>query len=239
MVKVFVFLCHFWPRIQISESFCFSWSFLAKVTNGESFWFFSLFGQGYQWWKLVFSWSFLAKDTNGESSVFSWSFLANVTNGEIFWFFSLFGQGYQRWKLCFFLVVFGQGYQRWKLCFSLTFLVKVTFIGHFGYEYQWWKLYLWFEILSNLWHPALANTSSRSLEPISGTPLCKQEFALREATAGMGLQVRVYSYTSRQALACKYEYLIPRNGRLIQKPRSPTLTRKFRNRYVKSIEKKH
>jgi len=138
MVKVFVFLCHFWPRIQISESFCFSWSFLAKVTNGESFWFFSLFGQGYQWWKLVFSWSFLAKDTNGESSVFSWSFLANVTNGEIFWFFSLFGQGYQRWKLCFFLVVFGQGYQRWKVCFFLVI---------FGQGYFYWPLQLWIPMM--------------------------------------------------------------------------------------------
>jgi len=46
-------------------------------------------------------------------------------------------------------------------------------------------------LLSNLWHPALPNASSRSLEATSGTPLCKQEFALREATAGMGLKVQV------------------------------------------------
>ena len=39
--------------------------------------------------------------------------------------------------------------------------------------------------------PALPNASSSLLEAISGTPLCKQEFALREATAGTGLQVRV------------------------------------------------
>jgi len=144
----------------------FSWSFLAKDTNGESF---------------AFSWSCLAKDTNGESFAWSWSFLVKVTNGE-------------------------------RFCFSFTFLAKVTFIGHFGYEYQWWKLCLWFEILSNLWYPALPNASSRSLEAVSGTPLCKQELALREATAGMGLQVWVYSYTGRQALACKYEYLVLRNG---------------------------
>ena len=61
----------------------------------------------------------------------------------------------------------------------------------------------------HLCHPALANVSSRSLEEISGTPLCKQEFALWEATAGMGLQVQVCSYTGRQALAWKYECLIP------------------------------
>jgi len=67
-------------------------------------------------------------------------------------------------------------------------------------------------LLSNLWHPALPNAISRSLKAISGTPLCKQEFALHEATAGMGLEVLVYLYTSRQALARKYEYLVPRNG---------------------------
>ena len=67
-----------------------------------------------------------------------------------------------------------------SFCFSWTFLAKVTFIGHFGCEYQWWKLCLWFEILSNLWHSALPNASSRSLEAISGTPLCNQEFALRD-----------------------------------------------------------
>jgi len=44
----------------------------------------------------------------------------------------------------------------------------------------------------NLWHPTV-----------------QQEFALRDATAGMGLQVQVYSYTGRQALAWKYEYLVP------------------------------
>jgi len=99
-----------------------------------------------------------------------------------------------------------------KVCFSWTFLAEVTFIGHFGYEYQWGKLCLWYDILSNLWHPALPNTSSHSQAVISGTPLCKQEFALWEATAGMRLQVQVHSYTGRQALAWKYDYLVPQNG---------------------------
>jgi len=44
-----------------------------------------------------------------------------------------------------------------------------------------------FVILINLWRPALPNASS--LEAISGTPLCKQELALREVTAVLGLQV--------------------------------------------------
>jgi len=72
--------------------------------------------------------------------------------------------------------------------FSWTLLAKVSFIGHFGYEYQRLNLCLWFEILTNLCHPPLPNTSSCLLEAISGTPLCKQEFAHREATVGMGLQ---------------------------------------------------
>ena len=147
----------------------------------------------------VFSLSFLAKDTNGESFVFSWSFLTNVTNGESFVFC---------WS---FLAKDTNGE---SFGWSWSFVAKVTFIGHFGYEYQWWKLCLWFEILSNLWHPVLPNANAHSLEAISGTPLCKQEFALREATAGMGLGVRVYSYTGRQALAWKYEYLVPKNGTL-------------------------
>jgi len=55
--------------------FVFSWSFLAKDINGESF---------------CFSWSFLAKDTNSESFGRSWSFLVKVTNGESFCFYGHF-----------------------------------------------------------------------------------------------------------------------------------------------------
>jgi len=101
------------------------------------------------------------------------------------------------------LILFGQGHQWWKffMGFSWAFLAKVTFIDHFGCKYEWWKSCLWFEVLSNLWHSALPNASSHSLEAISGTPRCKQAFTLREATADMGLQVRVCSYTGRQALA--------------------------------------
>jgi len=46
------------------KAFVFSWSFLAKDTNGESF---------------TWSWSFSAKVTNGESFCFSWTFSAKVT----------------------------------------------------------------------------------------------------------------------------------------------------------------
>jgi len=64
--------------------FVFSWLFLAKDTNGESF---------------GWSWSFLAKDTNGESFGWSWSFLAKFTNGESLFFTNIFGQGYFYWPL--------------------------------------------------------------------------------------------------------------------------------------------
>ena len=70
MVKVFVFICHFWPRLPMMKVFDFL-AFSAKDTNGESF---------------VFSWSFLAKVTNGERFGFSWLFLAKVANAESFCF---------------------------------------------------------------------------------------------------------------------------------------------------------
>jgi len=64
--------------------FVFSWSFLAKDTNGESF---------------GWSGSFLAKDTNGETFAWSWSFLAKVTNSESLFFMDIFGRGYFYWPL--------------------------------------------------------------------------------------------------------------------------------------------
>jgi len=88
----------------------------------------------------------------------------------------------------------------------LVILATVTFIGHFGYKYQWWKvcdLEFAFEQLAS---SGLPNVSLHSLEAISGTLLRKQEFAFREATVGMGLEVLIYSYTSRQLMTKKYKY---------------------------------
>jgi len=87
----------------------------------------------------------------------------------------------------------GHGYSYWPFWLSIP-MMKVMFV-------------IWSLLLSNLWDPALPNMSSRSLEAISGTPLYKQVLVLWEAPAGMGLEVRVYSYTSRQALARKYAYI--------------------------------
>jgi len=52
------------------------------------------------------------------SDIFSWSFSANVTNGESFDFY---------WHFC----------PRPPKVKVLVILVTVTFIVHFGYEYQW------------------------------------------------------------------------------------------------------
>jgi len=43
-------------------------------------------------------------------------------------------------------------------------------------------------------------------EAISGTPLLEQEFALREATVGKALEVRIESYTDRQPTRRKNKY---------------------------------
>jgi len=180
----------FLAKVTNGESFVFSWSFSVEVTNGESFVFLCHFWPRilmvkvfvflcHFWPRLpmmkVFDFlAFSAKDTNGESFVFSWSFLAKVTNGESFGFSWLF------------LAKVANGE---SFCFSLTFLAKVAFIGHFGYEYQWWKFCLWFEILSNLWHPALPNASVRWRQSLA--PYC----ASRSSRSG------------RQLLAwdCKYK----------------------------------
>jgi len=46
----------------------------------------------------------------------------------------------------------------------------------------------WSLPLSKLWHPAPPNGVRVRPEAISGTPLLEQEFALREATVGKGLE---------------------------------------------------
>jgi len=139
--------------------------------------------------------------------VFPLSIWAKDTNGENFCFFFVnFGQGYQWWKFCLVLAIFGQGYQRWKFLF---------FMEIFGQGYFYWPLQLWIpmmKVMFVIWdfEQPLASRSAKREFAFAGdnlwNPTVQQEFALRVATAGMGLQVRVYSYTGRQALARKYEY---------------------------------
>jgi len=62
------------------------------------------------------------------------------------------------------------------------------------------KYVSWILPLSNLCHPAPPNASSRSPGGNLWHPLLDQEFARREATIGMGLEVRTYSYTDRQPI---------------------------------------
>jgi len=74
------------------------------------------------------------------------------------------------------------------VCLSVKVLVSlatVTFIGHFGYEYEWWKLC---DLEFAFEHPLVSRSATREFA-ISGIPLCKQEFVLQEA-AGTVLKVR-------------------------------------------------
>jgi len=164
--------------------FCFFLVIFGQGQQRAKFFILSIFGQRYQWRKFCFFFVIFGQGCQ------RWKFC---------FFLVIFGQGHQWWNFCLVLVIFGQAYQPWKFLFSWTFLAKVIFIGHFGYEYHWWKLCLRFEILSNLWHPALPYASSLSLEAISGTPLCKQELR-----------------SGRQLLSwdCKYEYTRTPVGKL-------------------------
>ena len=126
-VKVFVFLGHIWPRLPTVKFFDL-WAFSAKDTNGESFFllsflvkdansesfcFLSLFGQGYQWLKLLFFLGHIWPRIPTVKVFDLWAFLAKDTNCESFCFFLvIFVQGYQQWKFWLFLVIFGQGYQQ-------------------------------------------------------------------------------------------------------------------------------
>ena len=53
------------------------------------------------------------------------------------------------------------------------------------------KYVIWNLPLSNLWHPTPPHASLWLLEAMFGTLLCKQEFVLRDAAVGMGLEVRI------------------------------------------------
>ena len=55
--------------------------------------------------------------------------------------------------------------------------------------------YLAFDCLSELWHPAPPNVCTCSPRGNLWHPL---SLALREATVGKGLEVRIYSYTDRK-----------------------------------------
>ena len=172
------------------------------------------------WTSDIFSWPFWANVTNGESFVFYWHFCPSLPMVKNFDFIGIFVP-LTTVKMFVFIGIFVQEDQRWKFCFLLAFVSKltngesfsfflvkvlvslavVTFIGHFGHGYQCWKLCdLEF---------APQHASSRSPEAISGTPLCKQEFALQVTTVGMGLEVRIYMYTGREgfkrlhAICCK------------------------------------
>jgi len=83
MVKVFVSLGHFWPRITTVKVFDFE-HFGQEYQWWKFCFFFVIFGQGYQRWKLCF---FLVIFGQGYQR---WKFL---------FFMDIFGQGYFCWLL--------------------------------------------------------------------------------------------------------------------------------------------
>ena len=97
-----IILAIFWPR-------------LSKV---KIFVFFSIFGQGYRWWKfLVFS-SFLAKVTKGESFCFSWSFFSKDNNGESFLFWAFLAKDTNGESFVFSLSFLAKDANGKSFCFS-------------------------------------------------------------------------------------------------------------------------
>jgi len=78
----------------------FSLSFLAKHANGESFWFFSFFGEGYQWWKfLFFLCHFWPKIPMVKALFFLGQFWPRLLTVKVLFFMDIFGQGYFYWPL--------------------------------------------------------------------------------------------------------------------------------------------
>jgi len=121
--------------------------------SGRLAFFLGLFVQVYQRWMFWFILAFLSKSTNWETFWFILAFLSKSTNGESCVFY---------WHFCPSLPTV-------KVLFIFA---TVSFIGHFGYEYQWWKfcdLELAFEqslashsttresaiAEGNLWYPAV------------------------------------------------------------------------------------
>jgi len=186
----------------------------------------SHFGQGYQRWKfLLFEhfWSripmvevlvdlghFWPRFATVKVFVFSWSFLAKVTNDEVLYFWAFLAKVTIQWK--FFLAFLA----RLPTVKVLVILAMVTFTGHFGYEYQS-ESYIC-DLRFAFEQPLASCSAKREFAFAGGNlwhPLCKQEFAVQEATPGMELEVWVYSYTSRHVLARKYDYTHTTVGKVL------------------------
>jgi len=173
--------------------FVLSWSLLVKDNNSESFWFLSIFGQGYQRWKLCF---FLGH---------FWSQLPTV---KVFVFLGHFWPRIPTVKFWLVLVIFGQGYQQWKLLFFLGHIwsrlptVKVLV----GLGHLWPRLLLLATLVMN------SNDEGYVCDlrfwSTSGIPLCQTRIRFRWRQS---LATHCASRSSRsgwQLLAwdCKYEY---------------------------------
>jgi len=203
-VKVFDFE-HFWPRMPMVIVLFFPYHFWPRMQMVNFLFFLVIFGQGYQWWTVkVFHqrWKFLIFESFRprvpmvEVFVFSLSYLAKDTNGESFVFSWPFLA-----KLPMVKVLVGLGHF-WPMLLLLATLAMNTNGESYVCDLRFWAtsgvpLYqTWVRVP---WRQSLA-------------PHCEQEFSLQGVAADMVLQERLYLYTGRQALARRYEYLVPRNG---------------------------
>ena len=129
-----IFSCHFFQVYQRWKSL-FLLAFVSKFTNCESFGFIGIFVQVYQRWKFCLLLAFLSKFTNGESFGFYWHFCPSLQMVKVLGFIG-FCPSLPRWKFWFLLAFLSRSTNGE----SFGNFATVSFIGHFGYEYQWWKL---------------------------------------------------------------------------------------------------
>ena len=95
---------------------------------------------------------------------------------------------------------FVQVYQRWKFW---SFWPRFTFVGHFGYEYQWWKLC----DLEFAFEQPLASRSATRKFAFAGDNLWNPAVQTGAPTpggnnVGMWLKVRIYIRTPVRTFAC-------------------------------------
>ena len=151
--------------------------------------------------------------------------------------------GYQRWKYWFVFAICGQGYRWWKFLFFghfwprlptvkvfvflahfwprlptvkvLVILAMVTFIGHFGCEYQWWKLWLWFGVC--FWaNSGISLCQTRVAGGNRWHPTVQAGFCAPRGNCWYGIESTSILYTGRQALAKKYDYTHTTVGKVLK-----------------------
>jgi len=212
-VKVLVFLGHFWLRLPTVKVLFFVGHFWPRLATVNFFAFLT----------------FLAKVSKGESFCSSWPFLTKVTNGESFVFFGQFWLRLPTVNVLFFV---GHFWRRLPKVKVLTILAMVTFIGHLVYEYQWWKLCLWFGIAFE--QPLASGSAKREFTFAGGNlwhPAVQAGVRAPGGNCWHGIESTSISYTPRQAFARKYDYICT----TVEKTLRPFFEGHPRNRLHKKI----